>query len=229
MLSSENESPVLIHIHIPKCGGTSFRSLLGRQLGSHHRDLYPDNTHFVYAESALADTVRDPDVLSISSHFIRTFPSELGGRPICYVTFLRHPLDQFLSYRNHICGNYRVLTDAALLACVPPAADELTSREFARWILTRSPQNANFRENYTTNFLARHVFHGRSETETEYCSSRFRVAQDVLRQFFFVGLTEELGTNFELFVKIAAERGFPLHLEPTPVENVSRQLTDDVA
>jgi len=229
MLSAENESPVLIHIHIPKCGGTSFRSLLATQLGPHHLNLYVNDTHFIYAESYLAEVVKNPEVRSISSHFIRTFPPRLGDRPVCYVTFLRHPLGQFLSYRNHMCRDLHSLQDAALLKCVPANADRLTSREFARWILTESPQNANFRENYTTNFLARRVFRGAPETGPEYRLSRLRLAKDVLREFFFVGITEELETGVARFVQIAAERGFPLHPQTVPVENVSRQLTDDVS
>jgi len=225
----ENESPILIHIHIPKCGGSSFRSVLARQFGSHHLNLYVDDTHFVYPESYLADTVRNAQVSSISSHFIRSFPPQLGGRPVHYVTFLRHPLDQFLSYRNYICKVFHDLRDAALLEYLPARANELTSREFARWVLTESPQNAPFRENFTTNFLAREVFRRVSGDGADYRSSRLPLAKDALRKFLFVGLTEELATCFPRFVQAAAERGFPLRPDTVPVENVTHQFTDDTS
>ena len=220
---------VLVYIHIPKCGGTSFRNMLARQLGRHHLNLYVDDTDFVYSESVLTDLLSDTGVWSLSSHFIYSFPPVLAGRPVYYATFLRHPVGQFLSYRNYICKVFRALKDSRLLARLPPRADELSSREFARWVLTESPPIAPFRENFTVNHLTKHVSNNISTTGPESRRSRLQAAQEILQEFLFVGITEELSVSFGRFVDVAVKRGFPLWHDSVPVDNAAREYTDDIS
>src|SRR5262249_10189049 len=74
-LGREASLPVLAHIHIPKCAGTSFRILLERYFGPRHLRLYIDDTYFVYREDALRNCLlRDPEPRAFSSHHVRTFP-----------------------------------------------------------------------------------------------------------------------------------------------------------
>ena len=229
MSTVESNSPILIHIHVPKCGGTSFRSLLANQLSSRHLSLYVDNTHYVYPEAYLDQLVRSASILSVSSHFIRTFPPTLGGRRAHYVTFLRHPISHFLSYRNYVCKAFPAITDTALLESLPPKANELTSREFARWVLTESPVNAPFRESYTTNFLAREVFRATSSDNAGYRASRLSLAKEALQQFLFVGLTEELGASIPTLVEMASKNGIKLHPDRVGFENCSHEFSDDTS
>ncbi len=149
--------PLLAHIHVPKCAGTSFRVLLERYFGPRHVRLYMDDTYFVYGEEALRNCLlRDPLPRAFSSHHVRTFPSRLGGREMLYVTFLRDPVEQFVSYMTHVRKHYSGITSRTLLESLPPNAPQLTLREFAHWLLTQD-RDIPFRENHNgVNFFARH-------------------------------------------------------------------------
>jgi hypothetical protein len=221
--------PVIIHIHIPRCGGTSFRTALAKQFGAHHVNLYVDDTDFVYGERELEELISNPNIWSASSHFIRNFPQILGGRRVLYATFLRDPLTQFISYRSYICKAYSFIQDRHLLAYLPPRADRLSSREFTRWVLCESPQHAPFRENYTTNFLTYSIQRDAFASDTEYYDQRLETAKNRLRQFFFTGLTEGMEQAFPVFALAATAHGLLLHPDIVPFENSSREFTDDMS
>jgi hypothetical protein len=123
-------SPLLAHIHIPKTGGESVYHLL-QHFDKGHVNLYVDNPLFVYSEPALTPTVCDSAVRSVSSHFVLTFPPYLAGRRMLYLTLLREPVQQFLSYLTFIRKIFRNLRDENHLARLPADPPALTSREFA--------------------------------------------------------------------------------------------------
>src|SRR4051812_41918333 len=101
---------VIGHIHVPKCGGTSVSKLLDEALGAAHLRLWVDDTYFVYSEEALANLIT-PSVQVFSSHYLRTFPGTLAGRKARYFTFLRHPVEQFISYLTYSRRFYHVTRD----------------------------------------------------------------------------------------------------------------------
>jgi hypothetical protein len=213
-------APILAHVHVPKCAGTSFRVLLERHLGSRHLSLYVNDTYFVYGEEDLrCYLLRDPEIRGFSSHHVRAFPGWLAGRKMLYVTFLRDPIQQFISYMTHIKKHYSEITSPSLLDAVPPDAPQLTLREFAKWVLTQE-RGIPFRENHNVNFFVRH--------SAPAALDRLEAAKAVLETFFFVGITERMEQSMARLRELARAAGLEVPPGPTPVENTSSDQRDDL-
>jgi len=217
----EEAVPVLAHIHVPKCAGTSFRALLERYFGPRHLGLYVNDTYFVYGDEALRGyLLQDLEVRGFSSHHVRAFPHWLAGREILYIAFLRDPIQQFVSYMTHIKKHYSTITSASLLAAVPPDASKLTLRDFARWLLTQD-RDIPFRENHNVNFFARH--------SDPAASDRLEAAKAALAEFFFVGITERMEESMAKLKALARAAGLDFPPGPLPVENTSAEYRDDLS
>lgn len=220
------QKSVLFHVHIPKCAGSSFRSLLQKHFRTRHLNLYVDDTHFLFSNEQLADAITTNDPISISSHFVRVFPRMIAGRRIHYVTFLRNPVAQFISYRNYICRAFQAIRHPNLLQCLPPQADKLSSREFARWVLTCSPQDAPFRENYVTNFFTHRENDLVQQANRQVTPPRLDAAKSVLDQFLFVGVVERMQESYTKLTEVVSSSGVQLPEDSVPVENVSSDVGD---
>src|SRR5215831_16761274 len=147
------QAPLIAHIHVPKTAGTSFRSMLENRFGSNHGNLYVDDTFFVYPETEVeAFVAARPGLRSLSSHFIRTYPPRIARREVLYVTFLRKPVEQFISYLTYTKKHHDKIPDPGLLECLPQGAAEMPLREIARWVLTHP--KVPFHENYLVNYFA---------------------------------------------------------------------------
>jgi len=222
--------PLIVHIHVPKTAGSSFRTLLQERFGSDHANLYVDDTYFVYGESYLEEFVSGrPSLCSISSHFIRTFPPRIAGRTVLYVTFLRHPVERFISYLTYARKYFHEIPDVGLLACLPPRAPELPLREMANWVLSRDvPFSEN--ENYQVNFFARYHFRNiHSEDDDElYRASRLLLAKTHLQQFFFTGIAERMDESCERLAQLGNDLDIEMPHGPVGVENVSNEYRDDL-
>ena len=213
--------PVLAHIHVPKCAGTSFRIWLERAWGGRMLPLYADDTYFVYGEETLRNYLLwDRELQGFSSHHVRVFPRWLAGREMLYVTFLRDPVEQFVSYMTHIQKYYATLTDPHLLDAVPPDAPRLTLREFARWLLTQD-RDVPFRENHNVNFFARYT--------APAAGDRLAAAKAALDGFFFVGITERMDDSMRRLRGLARRTGLDFPADALPVENVSRECRGDLS
>jgi hypothetical protein len=212
--------PVLAHIHVPKCAGTSFRVLLETYFGPRHLGLYVNDTYFVYADEAIRSyLLHGPELRGFSSHHVRRFPHWLAGREMLYVTFLRDPIQQFVSYMTHVKKHYAEITSASLLAAVPPDAPQLTLREFARWLLTQE-RDIPFRENHNVNFFARH--------SAPAAPDRLEAAKAALEGFFFVGITERMEESVNKLRALAQAAGLDFPPGSLPVENTSADFRDDL-
>lgn len=212
--------PVLAHIHVPKCAGTSFRVLLERYFGPRHLRLYVDDTYFVYGDEALRNyLLQNPDMAGFSSHHVRSFPRCVAGRRMLYVTFLRDPIEQFVSYMTHIQKFYSGITSKSLLEAVPPDALRLTLREFARWLLTQD-RDVPFRENHNVNFFAHH--------SSSAVSDPLEVAKAALDEFFFVGITERMEESVNQLRARVQAAGLDFPPDPIPIENTSGDYRDDL-
>jgi hypothetical protein len=217
----EQAAPVLAHIHVPKCAGTSFRVLLERHFGPRHLGLYVNDTYFVYGGEALRSyLLQDPEILGFSSHHVRAFPRWLAGREMLYVTFLRDPIQQFVSYMTHIKKRYAEITSESLLSAVPPDAPQLTMREFAKWLLTQD-RDIPFRENHNLNFFARH--------SAPTAPDRLQAAKAALEEFFFVGITERMDESMCKLRALARRAGLYFPQGSITVENTSSDYRDDLS
>ena len=181
--------PVIAHIHVPKCGGTAFRKFLIQHYGAAHLALYVPDTYFVYTPDQIAEYLQDRSVRGFSSHFVRTFPDRIAGRDIVYVTFVRNPVDQVVSYVTYIKANFDLIPDKPLLSALPPDPTGMPVREIARWILT-CDREVNFHENFTVNFFARYSLPGATgpfRLDKTYVRHRLSAAMRIVDRFFFVG------------------------------------------
>jgi hypothetical protein len=227
-------APLLGHIHLPKTGGTSVMEVLSAYYGSAHKNLYFNNppTTFVYQNDQVAEFVQDVGVKAFSSHFVRRFPPVLAGRPVYYITSLRDPVQQFISYITDTRKRYATFTDPVLVSHLPPRMPELTIRDCARWILDRpSTVFLNFRDNYATNFYACSSVldsYGLEYADPRYRSVRSRTARDILSRFLMVGITECLDESWTLLRWRAAKVGIDLPNVRMPVRNVSANLRESL-
>ena len=214
-------SPVLAHIHVPKCAGTSLRVLLTRHFGAGHLALYADDTYFVYGEETLRSyLLQDREIRGFSSHHVRAFPRWLAGRQMLYVTFLRDPIEQFVSYMTHFKKYYPAITSESLLEAVPPDAPRLALREFAKWLLTNE-RDIPFRENHNVNFFSRH--------NAPAATDRLEAAKAALEEFFFVGITERMEESMAKLGALARGAGLDFPTDCLPVENTSAEYRDDLS
>jgi hypothetical protein len=211
--------PVIGHIHVPKCAGTSFRRLLEGHFGSRHLNLYVNDTFYVYSNEALVDFLQDDEVRAFSSHHVLRFPPQVAGRDLHYVTFLRNPIQQVISYIPHVKKYYSAITSESLLQALPPDAPRLSSREFAKWVLAQN-RDIPFRENYTVNFFTRHAEGGPGD--------RLTAAKSVLEGFFFVGIAERMEESIRRLQTLAEEAGLDFPMNSITTENSSNEYRDDL-
>jgi hypothetical protein len=228
----EFRNPVLGHIHVPKCAGTSFAKYLTGAFGAAHLLLYCNHdTFFVYSEEDLASYLADPSIKAFSSHFVRTFPRPLAERDVLYLTFLRNPVEQFISYLTYVRKHFAdIQHHPDLISCLPPNLPALSLREAARWILN-SEREVNFRENFTVNFFARFPSRDASRgivDDKQYRKVRLAIAKSTLEDFFFVGITEQLDRSLRVLRALGKRCNIPIPDNELPFENVSREGRADV-
>ncbi len=218
--------PLIAHIHVPKCGGTSFRHFLTDHYQTSHLALYVADTFYVYSEEELTAAVKDRSVTGFSSHFVRTFREKLAGRDLLYITFLRDPIDQFVSYITYVKKNFHTIQDGPLLSCFPPDPPSLSVRDIAHWILT-SDREINFRENYTVNFFARYPLLAEAG-DSAYRKRRVSTAQEILGRFFFVGVSEQMPRSVAVLRGLLKRVGLHLPGGDIRLENTSYEFRDDL-
>jgi hypothetical protein len=222
--------PLIVHIHVPKTGGTSFRSMLENRFGPDHANLYVDNAFFVYSEMEIeAFVAARPSLRSLSSHFIRTYPPRIAGREVLYVTFLRSPVELFISYLTYTKKHHDKIPDQGLLESLPQRAAEMSLREIARWILSRP--GVPYYENSSVNYFAEYQYSkiAGAANEQEYRAARLAIAKTVLANFFLTGITEQMDESVRRFQSLAELYGIEAPGGDVLVENVSREFRDDLS
>jgi len=236
-------TPVLIHVHIPKCAGSTLKRLLSLSFGDRHIDVYDQNPDFVLEPDELVRLLQNqPQIVSIATHSLRTFPPLLGNRVPLYVTLLRDPRAQFLSYVTYVKGAWAQLSENHRRH-VPPDGDTMSLRDFARWLVT-SDENVHFKSDFTVNFLTENVFRDalralsrrldgnvafEAVTREVYREVALDLAVSVLDDFFYVGLVEEMETSLSLLRQKLEPYGFALKTELFRRENVSVRAPGETA
>jgi hypothetical protein len=172
----------------------------------------------VYTVETLEERFRqNPEVAAFSSHHVRIFAPRLNGRPALYVTFLRDPVQQFISYMTHAKKHYAEYWHPSVLEALPPHTPEMSLREIARWILTQNRDIA-FRENYNVNFFTRHSMPEGGD--------RLSQAQEVLDGFLFVGITERMDESVRKLRRIAEMQGISFPERAVGMVNISSDFRD---
>ncbi len=205
--------------------------MLEDRFGPDHGNLYVDDTFFVYDDKAIEDFVAArPGLRSLSSHFIRTYPPRIAGREALYVTFLRKPVEQFISYLTYTKKYHSKIPDQGLLECLPERAAELPLREIARWVLTHP--GVPFHENYLVNYFAQFQYSkvaGRADvSDPQYRAARLAIAQTVLANFFLTGITERMDESVRRFQALGQRYEIQVPSGEVQVENVSNEFRDDL-
>jgi hypothetical protein len=237
------DAPLLVHVHIPKCAGSTFKRILSLTFGERHLDWYSEDPFFLLEPDEIAARLEaNPELMSLASHSIRSFPPRLGTRVPLYVTFLRNPLDQFVSYITFLKKNKLFLTETHQLY-VPPDCHEMTVRDIARWLVDNE-RDVPFKSDYTVHFLSEMVFRDRTAGLRELLDGAegFRaamrevyercavdIALAVLERFFFVGIVEEMERSIVLLSERLAPYGLRLKDSTFQRENVSNHLRGDTS
>ena len=234
--------PLLVHVHIPKCAGTSFRSLLQTSFGDRHCDYYPWDQSVCLTRDQLLQFVLDrPEMVSLSSHVVRLFPPIIWDRLGLYVAFLRNPIQRFVSNLTYCKKRYHSFPEG-LKRYLPANCTDMSLRSLSAWMHENQPEAVQ-RSQLVTNFLAEQTWldsaggilnladqwlDSRSILYPGFESIKVTLATTLLEDFFFVWLVEEMEASVRVLRERLVPYGLRLMNTPTPIENVSRELATDV-
>ena len=133
---------LFVHVHIPKCGGTTFQKILKKNFGTGFRRV--EGTIEGKKPLDLKKLIEnDPKITCLSSHRLSlNLPSKVNNKKVITIAFVRNPVDRLISVlntgqKNHECPefkNYRL-------------------KEFIEEALInkKAPQVINFEIKYLTN------------------------------------------------------------------------------
>jgi hypothetical protein len=219
---------VLAHIHVPKCAGPSIASVLDSSFGRRHWRFYNRDTDSLYEDAEIAEVLASQTVQAFSSHLVSRFPRKLSDLPIFSFSFLRDPIQQFISNITDTQGRYATL-GAGLHA--QPGTRVLSTRKCARWIFS-GPRNKfrNFHENYVTQFFV--TWANPNLLDMGYAVAAYRMirlstSMDLLGDFLLVGLVERMEESWSPLIRKAKEMGTQL-AGRIPRENVSSDGREDL-
>jgi hypothetical protein len=219
---------LFVHVHVPKCAGTSLWYWLARHNPGAHGFLYPNvPPSFYYDAGAIAELgIADTALRCMSSHYFRVFPARCAERDMRWFTLLRDPLEHYVSWARYMRKVYPDITDPEQRVNVPPAADQLSLRDFTAWILDQ-PDDVPFRENYQTNYFASYEWRTRTgrgptpgelqprwspEDWADYRRERGALARAVLDGFAIVGTVERMAETLQVLAQRAP--GWGLRIGP---------------
>ena len=202
-------APLLIHVHIPKNAGTSFNTLLDESFGDAHLKMYTKNPRQKHTYHTMLETLhRYPHVKVISSHSFNSYPHKLGPRLPLYLCFIRDPIDRHLSYYRYCKKNYHELS-AEHCALLPVDFEEMSVVDFFTWQF-ESDRRKGITANRQVQYVAR--------------VNNLDLAIDILSNFFFVGVTDQMSRGIALLREKL--RPYGLHLIDRDIgkENVTNEL-----
>lgn len=203
-------SPLLVHVHVPKNGGMTVTGLLDKSFGADHVHLYledPRDEQFPHRVRARLHEY--PNARAVSSHSIRSYPPVVDGRAMLYFAMLRDPAERYLSYMRYCQKNFDTLS-AEHKRQLPENFLEMGVVDYIRWQAGRLEQGSGISANLQCQYFAR--------------PTTLRIAQLVLRPFFFVGLTDEMELSIRVLRAKAAMHG----IELADIAVTRENTTDDL-
>lgn len=212
MKPEKRVEPLLVHVHLPKNGGSSFKDLLSRSFGSNYQGIYFDDPYARHNYFSLTRVVAEgPSIKAIGSHSIRSFPDLINGRVPLYVCFLRNPAERLISFFRYLQKNWSRLPDEQKRT-LPLNIPEMGVAEYVEW-----QDSLNVKNNITGD---RQVYFLTGQ-------SNWDDAAKVLQNFFFVGITERFAESLSVLRYRCSLFGLDL-LDDVPVVNATKDHSSDL-
>lgn len=236
---SRTALPVFVHVHVPKCGGTTVNLLLERWFGKGFERWYSSIPERIWSLSEMETFVAArPHLRCFASHEIREFPQVLAGRPALYFTLLREPVDRVVSCAKHLIRECAT-PNPSFEWYLPAKNTALDVPSVLRgWIDTATGPNR--KTHVEASSLARFFFHcslaalqGLGQVTGTPCESdrceghddqvAFALALTELKRFFFVGDFAHLQRDLARLAASLQRFGVPATAEVVPHERRSTE------
>jgi hypothetical protein len=218
-------TPLILHSHIPKTAGTTVSVGFRRSFEFFHIHHYHPDPFFILTKEKLETLLEVyPDLRSISSHHLRSFPFSIAGRPTFLVTFLRRPEDAFISQLRYVQRNYWSFP-AGWRALWPIEAPLLTLRELARQYLDQESATQDLCPQ--TRFICNPdvgALFGLSDGNPNGLNS-YAMAHQILAGFHFVGIVEEMKKSLEVLTDRLRQWGTKVYFDHNLKVNMSRETS----
>lgn len=242
-MSESSPMPLFVHVHVHKCAGTAFNDLIRRSFAPLHLDAYIANPFPSYTPQELSEKVSSwSRCRSIASHSIRIFPEMIADRPALYVTFLREPVDWFVSYLTYARAHFGELGPEHQ-GTFPEDATTMPLGDLAAAMIERfhrrPPPYCTFIRYFAESTLRHRLadlmpIPAWDEPLTGLPAQLLmehglEMAKRILDRFFFVGIVEQMDLSLQRLRARLEPTGLQLLDEPAPTLNVTRQCRDDLA
>ena len=189
------DQSIILHCHIPKTAGTTVSAHLSGIFGKLHLSHYHLDPDFVLTPAILENLFAiNPCLRALSSHHLRAFPTRIQGRRTHYITFLRDPANKVISLLSYVQSNFKNLPPK-VREYWPPEAPRLPLRDLAQWYIEKWGMTEV--SNQTRFFCPRDVLEKYAGAEAA-GAVHVEIALNVLRQFLFVGIVEEMRASIDV-------------------------------
>lgn len=168
-----------IHIHVPKCAGSTFNAVLKRHFGRRMLRYDDRKPGYIFTDAEKAGLLEsNRGIECFSGHALR-YPAPPRRKTLFnYITFLRHPLERIVSlyaYEKKVQGT------------------DFKFSTFEDWVSARLKAVQLQRDNAVCNYQAFHIMGTRNMTAVS-----FEKAAGILDTFYFVGISERFDTALVL-------------------------------
>jgi hypothetical protein len=191
-------APLILHCHIPKTAGTTVSAGFRKSFEFFHVHHYHPDPFYILSKARLETLLEIyPNLRSISSHHLRSFPLSIASRPTFLVTLLRKPEHAFISHLRYIQRKFWSLSEATR-SLWPKKTPQLSLRELARQYLDQEGAIDDLcpQTRFICNPDAASLF-GLSDGNKHGLNS-YEIASKILAGFHFVGIVEEMKKSLEV-------------------------------
>jgi hypothetical protein len=227
-MSSQGKAitPLILHCHIPKTAGTTISAGFRNTFEFFHLHHYHPNPFYILRKETLESLLEIfPDLRSISSHHLRSFPLSVGTRPTFFVTFLRRPEAAFISELRYVQRNFWSLSEP-VRRLWPRETPHLTLRELAERYLDQEAAVQDLCPQ--TRFLCHPEVgdsFGLSDCNRKGVNS-YEMAHQILTGFHFVGIVEEMKKSLEVLADRLLDRGTRVYFDHNLKLNTSLEASN---
>jgi hypothetical protein len=218
-------APLILHCHIPKTAGTTVSAGFRNTFEFFHLHHYHPDPFYILRRETLESLLEIfPDLRSISSHHLRSFPLSVSARPTFLVTFLRRPEDAFISQLRYVQRNFGSLPEP-VRRLWPKGTPHLPLRELAEEYLDQEAaiQDLCPQTRFVCDPEVADSF-GLSDGNPKGLNS-YEMAHQILTGFHFVGIVEEMKKSLEVLADRLLERGTRVYFNHDLRLNRSREAS----